>query len=226
MPNIRSPELQGAAIVAIGAFNPAIFQPHWFALNQLIRREEADSAEVRIVSREASIFSTDWFELKVIDRRFAIDTKDPTMFRVLRDLAIQTFRILEHTPVDAFGFNTERHFRMDTDEEWNAFGDYYVPKQTWNALLTRPGMRSLVIEGSRPECNENRMQIKLEPSLEIHPGIAFYVNQHYGLDAKNTGVPDRLHRFVTALCESWDNFLEYSDRVSQHLLTECATRAE
>lgn len=42
------PEIDGSSIVVLGSFNPAIFHPLWFKINQLIRPEEADSAKLEV----------------------------------------------------------------------------------------------------------------------------------------------------------------------------------
>jgi hypothetical protein len=39
------PQLDQATIVLVGRFNPAIFQPAWFALHKMLGQKEAESAE-------------------------------------------------------------------------------------------------------------------------------------------------------------------------------------
>src|SRR3954467_6321102 len=100
------PELREASIVALGKFNPAIFQPHWYAVSKLIRPEEAEKAKIEVIHNELTVFSTEWFKVEITQERFAISTPDPTKNLPLRDLAMGTFKILEHTPINAFGFNS------------------------------------------------------------------------------------------------------------------------
>lgn len=223
MPEHSKPEIQGVSVVVLGAFNPAIFQPRWLSSNGLIRDEEAREAEehLQIVHREVSIFSTEWFSLQATDNRFSIDTMDPAKTPALRDLAGNIFRILEHTPVNAFGLNTNRHFRMQSEEDWHAFGHHYAPKKPWNAILTDPGMQALTISGKRNDCQADRVQVKIEPSTKVHPGVYIQVNEHYRLDRDPESTPqDRMVNFLGILQESWDGFLTYCDGVATHLLTE------
>ena len=39
-------ELDDAAVVLLGKFNPAIFQPAWLGATNLVRKEEADGAKI------------------------------------------------------------------------------------------------------------------------------------------------------------------------------------
>src|SRR6184192_974106 len=111
-------EFRSASLVALGSFNPAIFQPQWLGATKLIRQEEADKATIEVVHPEMTVFSTEWFKIEVTSGRFAILTDDPTKHLPLRDLAIGVFRVLEHTPITAMGFNSIHHFAMGSSEEW------------------------------------------------------------------------------------------------------------
>lgn len=223
------PEIHGFSIVALGSFNPAIFQPLWFSDNNLIRHEEAENlvrpentgnAKLGIIHPDVSVFSTEWFSLQVTDNRFCVETADPTKSQTLRDLVQGTFRILEHTPIHAFGFNGNYHFRV-SNEDWHDFGHHYAPKDSWNGILTDPGMRSLIIEGTRENCKAERLQIRIEPSPNVHPGVYVQVNQHYRVSGdQETSTKDRMVEFLHTLKDSWDDFAAYCDRACKHLLTQ------
>ena len=169
--NSQQPELQGVSIVVVGSFNPAIFQPHWLSSKGLIREDEASESRVEIIHKDIAIFSTNWFGLQVTDDKFVLDSKDPTKYLPIRDLACGIFQILEHTPIRAFGFNCNLHFRMPSEEEWHAFGDYFAPKESWSPILTNPGMKSLTMEGTREGCDADRIWVKVEPSGKTRPGV-------------------------------------------------------
>jgi hypothetical protein len=231
------PELQGASIVALGSFNPAIFQPRWLSMHGLIREEEADDADLQIVNREVSIFSTEWFSLQVTQENFTVDARDPTMMMPLRDLVVGIFNLLEHTPITAFGMNSYRHYRMESADEWHKFGHHFVPKQSWHDLLIEPGMRTLTVSGKREGCKADRVQIKLEPSVKVHPGIYISLNQHFQLVRNRTddsqteaefdqSAQDRMVSFLRQLQESWPDFLRYCDSVAAHLFKEYKSSSE
>ena len=68
------PEIENVSVVLIGSLNPAIFHPAWFAREGLIQQEEADRADVRIVSPDVSVFSIGWLVVEVTLDRFAART--------------------------------------------------------------------------------------------------------------------------------------------------------
>jgi hypothetical protein len=220
----RSPEaeLQGISIVALGSFNPAICQPLWFAGRNLISKEEAEGATIEIIHKDVSIFSLRWLSLQVTTDRFAIRTADPTKHRPLHDLMAGTFKILEHTPITAFGFNSEAHYKMNSVEEWHAFGDHYAPKDSWRGILSDPGLRSLIIEERQKSAEGSRRQIRVEPSLKIKPGPGIFIaiNEHYAIEGEMEQT-ERIALLLRMLEKPWDEFLKYRDVVSQHLFTEC-----
>src|SRR5580700_4118396 len=74
---MQTPEAEGASIVMIGSFNPAIFQPRWLGAQQLIRAEEAEDAKITIIQAQVADFSTEWFQLQVLQQRFTVFTTDP-----------------------------------------------------------------------------------------------------------------------------------------------------
>ena len=215
-------ELDAFSIVVLGSFNPAIFHPLWFSFNNLIRTEEATkNVEIQVVHRNATIFTTEWFSLQVTGDRFAVETRDPSKSLLLRDLALGTFKTLEHTPLSSFGLNRISQFQVSTVERWHAFGHHFAPKESWNKIIKDPGLRVLAIEGKRDGC-DGKMTVSIEPSAKVQPGILININEHHDLPVpEKAGSPgDRVALFLDGLQTSWEGFVAYSDRVSGHLFTE------
>lgn len=219
--SVQRPEIQGFSIVAFGAFNPAIFQPLWFSGNNLITEDEARNASIEIIHGQVAMFATEWLSIQVTQGRFVAATTDPTKSRVLRDLVLGTFRILEHTPIEAFGFNANQHFRMSSIEDWHAFGHHYAPKESWRDIVLDPGMQTLVIRGKREGSDAMRVEVRVEPSAQVHPGVFIQVNQHYNWSGDEERTPrDRMVFFLNRVQDSWEGFTSYGDRVAQHLLNQ------
>jgi len=59
VPDTERAPLASVSIVAIGSFNPAIFQPLWFSTNGLIRPEEAASATINLITNDVTAFRTE-----------------------------------------------------------------------------------------------------------------------------------------------------------------------
>lgn len=209
------------SIVLVGSFNPAIFQPFWFSSNGLIRKEEAEAATVDLIHSQATIFSTPWFLLKADQSRFSVETADPGMVMPLRDLALFTFQILEHTPLKYFGFNTHDLFRMPSEEAWHQVGHTLAPKAAWDGIVENPGMRLLIIQGKRKNCDAEYVQTRVEPSPKVKTGLYIATNQHYDFDSIKDEAQSITERLAIRLNGDWENFLSYSEGVSRHLFANC-----
>ena len=69
MPSWRT-EIEGASIILLGKFNPAIFQPAWLSANNLLRKEEADIANIDVINPQVTSFSAAWLRIQVLAGRF------------------------------------------------------------------------------------------------------------------------------------------------------------
>ena len=177
-------ELEGQVLVLLGQFNPAIVQPSWLALQNLVRTAEAETATVEIISPHLSVFNVGNIRLVVQTDKFQLETVAVEDGPTLRDLAVGVFRILEHTPVTALGINREMHFRMDSIEEWHKIGDRLVPKEPWNLVMPTPGTKSIVVQNDRRPSSgsvpdEGVLTLRLEPSTRVSPGVYVNSNLHF-----------------------------------------------
>src|SRR5262249_33658444 len=145
-PQITSTEQQSVSVVVLGRFNPAIFQPQWFALNALVPREEANTAEVAVVHPQFTSFDMGQMHIQVESGKFAITSKEFPQWPILRDLALGTLTLLEHTPLSAIGLNADTLLVLESEEVWHQVGHGLVPKQPWNDVLEKPGMHDLVVQ--------------------------------------------------------------------------------
>lgn len=75
------PEIHSISIVLLGAFNPKIFQPAWFAFEELIRKQEAEEANIEIVHPDAVSFALEWLRLQVTRERFTASTTQEPLER-------------------------------------------------------------------------------------------------------------------------------------------------
>jgi hypothetical protein len=186
---LPQPSIQGHSIVLIGDFNPKIFQPMWFGVENLLRQREADGANIEIVHPEVVIFSLEWLRLEVTRERFSASTTLEAYDEVIRDLVIGTFKLLRHTPLRKLGINREMHFMIESEEKWHKIGDTLAPKVPWADLLKNPGMRALVMEeAERRDGLKGYIRVNVEPSTRIHPGVFLRINDHYEAEDQKTVV--------------------------------------
>ncbi|MCR9293907.1 MAG: DUF616 domain-containing protein [bacterium] len=179
------PEQEVHSLVLLGSFNPSIFHPAWYSDNDLLAKEETAEALDLILTREVSTFTVNDIHFQIEQHRFGLTTKDAAKAPFLRDLAIGTFVLLEHTPLTALGLNLELEFALPSVEAWHEVGHRLAPKEPWKTILENPGMRGLVMEGKRPDCDANRIQIRVQPSRSITHGVLVGMNQHYDIKTES-----------------------------------------
>ena len=211
------PEIQGVSIVLAGQFNPAMFHPAWFAAQGLIRRQEAEAAETKIVHPNAAVFETEWLQMRVLPNQFHAATTQEPYYEVLRDLVVGVFDLLSHTPSRAMGINRNFHYELGSKEEWNSVGDRLAPKQDWENVLDDPGMSSLTIQGKRPDNLDGYIHVKVEPSRRVSGfGIYVQVNDHYQLSSTpETWV--NASKVVDVLSEHWAESIQRSLGIAEKI---------
>lgn len=69
MPPLPDPINEDIAVVLVGALNPAIFHPEWFAAQKLISAGEAKEAKIAIISPQVSDITFQEFGLQVLPNR-------------------------------------------------------------------------------------------------------------------------------------------------------------
>ncbi len=211
--------LEGAYIVLVGSFNPAIFHPQWFARqNVTISEQEAENASNVIMLPDLTTFHTEHLTVQVTTDHFQVGTTHVPAYELVRDLAVGAFRVLRHTPIRMLGVNRNVHFNTGTRDLWHAVGHHVAPKEVWAPILENPGTRSLTIEGTRPDGLRGAIRVKLEPSARIDPGVFLDINDHFeteGGDQASQG--DWGTQLVDTLEAQWAVCHERSTRIISHI---------
>lgn len=209
-------KLESASIVFLGSFNPKIFHPVWFASENMVSKQEAESAEISVIHPELSSFSMSKIQYEVTRNRFVIQTTYTPSFAVMKDLVLGTFGLLQYTPVHSMGLNHEFHFLLDSEETWHRLGHKVAPKEVWTDILEKPGTRKLIMEGVRTDQRKGYVRIEIAPSIQVHPGVFIAVNDHFQVaePESNAGCQDMLG----VLNKEWDLFLDSSKLSALRLL--------
>ena len=214
---VLEPDRQSYAIVVLGDFNPSILQPLWFSLNGLLPDEETKNADIAVIHKKIASFSIGKIQVQVDESRLGLTTVESPQGPILRDLAIGTLSILEHTPLKAIGLNRDMVFPMETDEAWHEVGNRLVPKSDWEQVFDRPGMQQVVVEGHRIDCSADRLHVRVQPSANT--GVLIAVNQHYQLETEQRfEVRDRHNEAIRVLQDDWTSFVTYAREVPEKLL--------
>lgn len=214
----QRPETVGEelSIVLIGDFNPKIFQPAWFVSQSLLRASEAEASNIELVHADFTSFSTDWFVMQVARDRFTITVKSSAYKSHLRDLVLGTFHNLSHTPLTQMGINYSARLRFINERDWHCFGHFLLPKNPWSGLLNTPGMRSVSVEGKRPDEIPGLIVVTADPVRNMNNEAILRVNDHCerSLEDKSAGA-----MFFTEIIEKdYDMVIDRSKKLLDDLI--------
>jgi hypothetical protein len=211
-------EIEGLNIVVLGTFNPQIFQPEWYARQNLIGVEQAEKASIEFINPDISVFSIGWMRLEITRDRASFGTNQAQHFELLRDLVGSTFKILQHTPLSRFGINWVCHFRMPDIESWHKIGHKLAPKEPWAEVLQDPGMRDVMMEAKRPDKYAGKIYVTVQPSLIVQPGVYVMINDDFelGVEKGVETAPDKLIRILNSeLSRSMERRTRINEKVLQ-----------
>ena len=205
------------SIVLRGDFNPKIFQPYWFCMNELLGKKETEAANVQLIHEDVLHFSLDWLDIQVLRDRFTVRLLQNGYEEALRDLVLGTFKLLNHTPSRVMGVNKGVHFMVDSLDEWHSLGHKLAPKEgIWDCVLRKPGTLNVLIEGQRTDGFEGCIRVKVEPSQRHHPGVFVEVNDHF-VGKGGEKVP-AITPMMEILSSQWDNCVERSNRIIRRIM--------
>ena len=217
---VRTCELESLSCVLVGSFNPAIVHPAWLARHGLVRDAEADDATVVVIEPAVAVFTVGPYSLEVTRERFKVDVPDAGQSSPLLDLVAGVFRVLAETPIKHFGINRHMHFRMQSVDEWHRVGHRLAPKEIYSGLLESPGTQSLVIWGTRAGSRAARVQMQIEPSVRVSPGVYVGTNAHFEAIGEET-TNDR----VVLLQEEWEGTQRFAREAAEEILVRASKEA-
>lgn len=209
------------SIVLIGFFNPQIFQPFWFAHNNLVQFTEADAAQVDVIARDITSFKLPWLSIQVFREKFLAISGDESQFLPLRDFVIGTFRLLGHTPILQMGINRDIQFEMTSEKDWHEVGHKLAPKDFWKNYLKVPGMKSLIMNGQRDDTYKGEINVSVRPVLEKKAMenknvVEVAYNSHYNFE-KNSNAES----ILGIIEESFEQTLDKARALSESLINKC-----
>jgi hypothetical protein len=216
--NNRTPEAEGLEVVVVGSFNPAIFHPEWFLRQKLAGEDDVKEAQVNVVGRDVTDIEICGLKVVCINDRFSLATANISHAAKMQDFLLHIFALLPHTPVTACGINSFAHYLIGDTQYWNKIGHTLVPKELiWNGLLEKPGMQSVIVKGLRKGDFPGEINIRVEPSQKIQPGLYVLSNYHYQMAdaAIDSDTTEKLLNFLKA---EWKSALEKARIVADEIL--------
>lgn len=224
------PELGEFYIVMRGRFNPAPFQPSWFAEQQLLRQDEVANPRLHVFHAAVVGFSIAWLSVHVERDRFQISTSEEAYLEPLRDIALGILEIVEEIDPLLLGINRIGHYSLENRRQLDHIGYRIAPKEPWDDLLESEGLSSGTIQGKRPDDHKGYIRVKVEPSVKVPGGVFIDVNDHYELrevteetekaeesEESKEGEGTKLAREI--LSDLWKDSQERSQRITDTVLS-------
>ena len=225
-----APENDSSTIVLVGSLNPAIFHPAWFALNEIVGKEEINDAKIDVVHKEVSRFVVRGIEISVDPFRFTASCASLHRERV-KDLVSVCFgNLLSHTPVRAMGINRSIHFKCPSEAIRNLVGHKLAPPEPWRTwgqeVLNAQGkskrhggmLRVMMRQEPRPDEYDGYIGADVQPSelIKDNSGIHLEINNHFRLTENNE--PVAAERAVEILEKCWESSMEKSVEICDQLM--------
>ena len=225
-----APEKDDSSIVLVGSLNPAIFHPAWFALNEIVGKEEINDAKIDVVHNEVSRFVVRGIAISVDHFRFAASCASLHRERV-KDLVLVCFgNLLTQTPVRAMGINRSIHFKCPSEAIRNRVGQKLAPPAPWGTwgqeVLEAQGkserhggmIRLMMRQQPRPDEYDGYIGVEVQPSelIKDNSGIHLEINNHFQLTEKNE--PVAAERAVEVLEKCWEFSMDKSVEICDQLM--------
>jgi len=215
--NPRAPDAEEISIVLLGSLNPGIFHPEWFRRQEILSPQDAEAANIKIVSPEVTEVLFLDMKLDVFPNRLVLETLDASRAEKLQDIVVNILSKLPHTPITACGLNNTIQFDLDDEEYWHQIGHSLAPKDLiWNSVLEKPGMALMSVKGILSGKFAGEININVAPARKFVHGLLVSSNFHYPVprDDKGTAQSAEVPNYVQ---QTWKPALEKARAVAYQI---------
>lgn len=204
----------GFAISVEGSLNPRIFHPQWFVREGLLRAKEAEDAKIELAADDYSLFRTRDFTTEVTRDSLIMVTQNQAFEDPLRDLFMNVFRLLRHTPLTEMSISRTTHWRVNpltANDGPSANWDRLLPLAQWDALLDGLAPTGVAVNGLTP--TGIKSVVSVEPSNEEDALI--FVGCRYEWDLAEDAAGDDLLRILK---DEWGNAHDHAEQATRWIL--------
>jgi hypothetical protein len=199
--------------VLIGVFNPTLLQPANLLKTGALTDADVLELQYDILAPEVAVAKLPWATAIVErDKLVFSTTLQAPAAEPVRDFLLEVVDLQPIKRFTALGINNELHFGISSPDKWHKFGHRLVPKDDlWNKFLKEPGTRTVMVQGKRSDGARGSINVKVEPSTQLNPGIFVQVNDHFDADPETLEKdPEQL---LTHLTERWPAIIKRCDQI-------------
>jgi hypothetical protein len=207
------------SIVALGRFNPAIIHPAWFERFEILPPSDIEGIEpdLRLVSPDISIFQIGWLRVQATIDHFELSTVEEDRVLPLRDVGVNIFTQLLHTPVAAIGINRLAHLPLKQGGTWENLRSELAPPKPWGDDVSDTDLASITVLRDHSPDRASYVRVTVEPSLRIPGGLYIAVNDHHDL-ASQIREFGEARPAISVLERDWSSALERHVRYTRLVL--------
>jgi len=170
---------------------------------------------------EVMAFDAGWLSLQVLPIRLSFTSSESAYHLELRDLVLGTLTLLQEEPISALGLNRDAHYSMDTEEEWHAVGDRFIPNEPWAEITGggRAGLHRLAVQVTREgtELAMGSTNITVGTSTEAAPnGVFLGINDHFQLSPPDE--PTTAAALLPVLEDEWEPARARAIAIAAHII--------
>jgi hypothetical protein len=130
---------------------------------------------------------------------------------LLADVAVNTFRLLAHTPIHAVGLNHSSH-RALHEGRGEEILDRLAPAEAVRGLLPGIAVNSVNWRADRPDDYAGQLLLSVQPSVQV-TGLFFSLNDHFDLGEGGSGQSS-----ADLVADEWQESLRRADELFDRVL--------
>lgn len=215
------------ALVALGSFNPAIFQPEWFQNHSIVSEEEVAGIATEVTKKEIpeigltiefgqrfmvtndqAVINFKSFKIDAGREKVAVVADDERAFSLIVSVFRKIFKILPETPVKAYGINFMGNYKFKHDYS-TLFNKFMTKTSTLTDLFGEDNLCGFKLKTKKLN---SLMTFEMMKSKEKDTDVVIKTNFHYDLGGQ--GLDIMIKDFKTHFGDSKDFFMKILENYS------------
>jgi hypothetical protein len=220
----------GLHLLVDGHLNPFIFVPEWFHKEDLLRDYEIDDAKKSLATDSSFLaFKTEDFSFVVSRNSLEIFSNSGHLELTLRDLMLNIFSLLRHTPLTRLTISRSAHLASAASPAVSPHWPSLLPPSPFEPLLGKPTVVDVSAQGSAgPVPEGSQVAISIQPSSIENATLFIECKYSYNLlSDEDTGSATVFHDILKNAIEATRDHSETAyDTFSKLLLKQSASRSK
>jgi len=170
-----------------GHLNPWIFMPAWFAREGIVRDEEASKASATLTTSPSVLaFRTDDFSFLATAESVEIYSSNEGLEPILRDLLLNMFTLLRHTPLSTLTVSRSVHLAGESGPAFDVVTPYWpalLPIAPFEQVLSEPSVAGISVEGVSSDIADCEIALSLQPSQRSDASLFIECRYRFALSS-------------------------------------------